>query len=106
MMSKISISDVNGASLSFGGVEVSFSFPESHKKEMLACKKVFMLLGREMSSCAYCEYFDGGGARNVERAQNSGGELHGDCLNKCSPRFQTYAIQTCGQFLASVDADV
>ena len=49
-------------------------------------------------SCAYCEYFDGGGIRKVEHARKTGETLHGDCLNSLSPRFQTYASQTCDHF--------
>lgn len=41
------------------------------------------------SSCAYCEYFDGGGQKKVEKAIKDADQLAGDCLNTQSPRFQT-----------------
>lgn len=41
-------------------------------------------------TCKYCEYFDDGGADEFG---------HSDCLNKLSPRFQTYAHQTCQQWV-------
>lgn len=43
-------------------------------------------LGRQ---CRDCEYFDQGTA---------GKDGHSDCLNRRSPRFQTYANWTCGFF--------
>jgi hypothetical protein len=44
--------------------------------------------------CANCEYFDGGGLG----ADNKSRKVHGDCLNSYSPRFETSAHMTCGQF--------
>lgn len=49
-------------------------------------------------ACVHCEYFDGGGARKVERAIASGEVLHGDCLNSLSPRFETTSAMTCDHF--------
>ena len=37
-------------------------------------------------TCKHCEYFDDGGADELG---------HSDCLNRRSPRFQTYAHETC-----------
>lgn len=36
--------------------------------------------------CGTCEYFDYG---------TMGEDGHSDCLNRLSPRFQTYVTQTC-----------
>lgn len=53
------------------------------------------------STCAFCEYFDGGGMRRVQCARQPGAEiLHGDCLNRHSPRFETTSDKTCDFFFA------
>ena len=54
---------------------------------------------KNRSTCAYCEYFDGGGEAAVRRAQTTGSVLQGDCLNSRSPRFQTSGADTCPEFL-------
>jgi hypothetical protein len=46
-------------------------------------------------TCTGCEYFDGGGQRAVQRAIESDTPIHGDCLNRQSPRFQTWSNETC-----------
>lgn len=51
--------------------------------------------------CANCEYFDGGGERAVQNAIKIGVSLHGDCLNRSSPRFQTYSNDTCPVWTAT-----
>ncbi len=56
-------------------------------------------MGTVSATCAYCEYFDGGGARKVEHARETGEVLHGDCL--CSwgaPNFETTSVLTCDFF--------
>jgi hypothetical protein len=51
--------------------------------------------------CANCEYFDGGGERAVQNAIKTGVPLHGDCLNRSSPRFQTNSNDTCPVWTAA-----
>lgn len=41
------------------------------------------------ASCLTCEYFDGGGLKVITRAAEDSTLLHGDCLNRRSPRFET-----------------
>lgn len=53
-------------------------------------------------ACAFCEYFDGGGAARVAHAVKADEVLAGDCLNLLSPRFQTTSHDTCRMFCASV----
>jgi hypothetical protein len=48
-------------------------------------------------TCAWCEYFDGGGERAVIRAR--GGEVvEGDCHHRLSDRFTTSSDETCPAF--------
>jgi len=51
------------------------------------------------STCAFCEYFDGGGLVRVTRARDAGADpVGGDCLNRRSPRFETTSADTCPEF--------
>jgi len=52
-------------------------------------------------TCLSCEYFDGGGLRQIEKAQVSRTVLYGDCLNPQSPRFETTSAKTCDFFFLS-----
>ncbi len=100
------IADVNGRSLRVGGVVVTCSGGEDPTAAMDVCRRIFQFFEVESRSCVYCEHFDGGGLRRVERARKTGEQLHGDCLNRSSPRFQTFSGQTCELFFSdSVDAD-
>jgi len=54
-------------------------------------------------TCAYCEYFDGGGQARIERARATDTVLHGDCLNRRSPRFTTDSTDTCPEFYPEDD---
>jgi len=49
-------------------------------------------------TCAWCEYFDGGGMGMVEIARNVGEKVHGDCHNPGSDRFTTDSDDTCLEF--------
>ena len=44
--------------------------------------------------CKNCEYFDYGGAEELG---------HSDCLNRLSPRFQTYAHETCPAWVEALE---
>jgi hypothetical protein len=46
------------------------------------------------TTCATCEFFDGGGLDSNEKWL----EQDGDCHNKHSPRFQTSAGNTCSHY--------
>jgi len=52
----------------------------------------------DRSTCAWCEYFDGGGLALVEAARATGKIVHGDCHNSASDRFTTDSIDTCPAF--------
>jgi len=59
--------------------------------------RVFFM--RDADTCAYCEYFDGGGEKLVKLARRANAKtLHGDCLCDKSPRFETKSNQTCDAF--------
>lgn len=49
-------------------------------------------------TCAFCEYFEGGGPSLVEAVRASGDSLPGDCRNIYSSRFTTYSIDSCNEF--------
>ena len=51
-------------------------------------------------SCAWCEYFDGGGLAAVQRAREGGRVVHGDCLNPSSRRFGTTSDDSCAFFVS------
>ncbi len=51
-------------------------------------------------TCAFCEYFHGGGLARVQVARDGGSPVLGDCLNWGSPRFTTSSDQTCDCFLS------
>ena len=45
-----------------------------------------------MNSCAFCEYFDGGGEIKVKAIRNNPLQpVEGDCLNTNSKSFQVYS---------------
>ena len=48
--------------------------------------------------CMNCEYFDGGGMALVAAARESYDVLHGDCLNRKGPNFETKSTDTCSFF--------
>lgn len=64
---------------------------------------VGLILGPGHRACAFCEYFDGGGASRVASAVETGRPLAGDCLNRHSPCFQTSSHDTCPVFRAASD---
>ncbi len=48
--------------------------------------------------CMNCEYFDGGGSKTVLAAREGKRVVHGDCLNRRGPRFETRSIDSCAFF--------
>lgn len=48
------------------------------------------------ATCAFCEYFDGGGSARVARAR-SGERISGDCLGS-GDRFEPTSEHTCGSW--------
>lgn len=51
-----------------------------------------------VTTCAWCEYFDGGGLARVEVAHTTGERVAGDCHNPASGRFTTDSDDTCPAF--------
>ena len=57
-------------------------------------------------TCAFCEHFDGGGQRNVERArQDPNHVVLGDCLNSRGYRFTTESNGTCKAFTPAAETE-
>lgn len=55
-----------------------------------------------MDTCAFCEYFDGGGELRVRQAQADPlVVVHGDCHHHASSRFTTDSTDTCALFSAA-----
>ncbi len=56
-------------------------------------------------TCAFCEYFDGGGERIVDTARYDDAVVHGDCLCNKSPRFEKTSRMTCSFWYFDTDGD-
>lgn len=54
---------------------------------------------QDLRVCGSCEYFDGGGTVAIRNSTKEQKTHHGDCLNRSSPRFQTYSVWTCDKYV-------
>lgn len=55
-------------------------------------------------TCAWCEYFDGGGLKRVEAARQ-GPAISGDCLSPSGARFEPMSDEKHPKCFVAIDAE-